>query len=107
MGSEHCFAYHIYMGVSTMKIKVNHYFNYGEDLSVVIDGICNHAGFSTEWDTVELVNPNGQDQVFDVLNEICDKCRSYKEQDEEQWHGMSIMPEVTAMNSGKVFTDIL
>lgn len=106
MGSEHCFAYYIYMGVSTMKIKVNHYIGYKDDLSVVINGICNHAGHYTEWDTVEFVNPHGQDKVVDVLNDICDKCGSYKEQDEERWHGISIMPDITAMNSGKVFYDV-
>jgi len=89
-----------------MKIQVNHYIGYKEDISVLLDGFCNHAGFSTEWDTVELVNPDGQDQVFDVLNNICDKCSSYKEQDEEQWHGVGVMPLIIARNSGKVFADI-
>lgn len=92
-----------------MNININHYFNYEESLSTLVDGFCNHFGTDMEMSVREFYNPDGQDMVEDTLTEICTRCGSYRnvyEDEKSEWFGIGIMPMIPVVNSGKVFQDV-
>ena len=92
-----------------MNIFVNHYFNYEEDVSVLVDGYCNHAGYEISWDTSELVDPDGQDMIQDEIIDTCTRCGCYRYHlgnEYSEWYGVPTLPDIKVKNSGKVFSDV-
>lgn len=82
-----------------MKIAVRNITNpltYNQDISVVVDGRCNHADTRLEQD--EQDNYNGQGDYLGsepYTNEVCNKCGSWRTIDlgeASDWEGVQVMP---------------
>lgn len=62
------------------------------DLSVVVDGRCNHAATEIETEYFNGMNAQGEDTVVTELMEICVKCKCWRPMGTKKWYGVGMMP---------------
>lgn len=73
-----------------------------EKLSVTVEGYCNHADYTIESETEDIVVVDGADQTIQVDYKICNKCGCSKRADfpeYEDWIGIEALPNPHIYNS--------
>lgn len=76
-----------------MKIEINDQSKL-YDISVIIEGECNHADTYFEEEEHGIYKSEGQDDIWYVTVEICNKCKCYRFKDDpdHEWQGVSVWP---------------
>lgn len=80
-------------------------------ISVIINGECNHASYEIETEEFDDVNPHGTDQSYTLTFRVCTRCKAYRRIDlevfdDEGWHGETTLAILPATNVGEIFHDV-
>ena len=80
-----------------MKIIVTKPWSYEHNISVIVDGICNHFDTEVEEEEIDHYNPNGADSSETIQIETCQKCKCYRRIFDDgyppnEWEGVEAMP---------------
>lgn len=83
-----------------MNIKVKQDYQYPENISVIVDGVCNH--FSTELEDMEFDTDSwwadaGRYVPDDTKIETvisCTKCKAWKNDEDDDWNGIQLWPMI-------------
>lgn len=75
-----------------MKITVNKPFQYDEQISVLVNGICNHFGCHIENEENVDIDPDGVGQIWYDTKRVCNKCGAYTPIDADDWSGVEVLP---------------
>lgn len=62
------------------------------DLSVVVDGLCNHAATEIEKEVFNSMDARGHDTTFVDAIEVCVRCKCWRPMGESNWNGIGMMP---------------
>ncbi len=75
-----------------MNINVISVTSYLEPISITVDGECNHALVDIEQEEFDTPNPHGQDLINTEAILVCRKCKAWRSDYEDEWHGVTVLP---------------
>ena len=77
-----------------MKIDVQTFYSYPHELSVLVDGECNHADTHFEIEHEDYQDSDGRVWDYNHHMYVCNKCEAYRDAtiEDAEWQGVTVMP---------------